>query len=77
LGYRKWAFFFTVIGMNSILIYMSSRVINWNYATNGFFQWVGQLVGSPYGPFVMVICFMAVKWAFLYFLYKKKVFLRV
>jgi predicted acyltransferase len=77
LGYKKWAFFFTVIGMNSILIYMSSRVINWNYARDGFFQWLGQLVGSPYGAFVMVFCFLAVKWAFLYFLYKKKVFLRV
>jgi predicted acyltransferase len=77
LGYRKWAFFFTVIGMNSILIYMSGRFINWEYATRGFFQWVGQLVGDPYNIVVMVFCFLAVKWAFLYFMYKKKVFLRV
>jgi predicted acyltransferase len=33
LGYKKWAFFFKVIGMNSILIYISSKFINWNYAT--------------------------------------------
>jgi len=77
LGFKKWAFFFSVIGMNSILIYMSGRFINWEYATRGFFQWVGQLVGDPYNVVVMVFCFLAVKWAFLYFLYKKKVFLRV
>ena len=77
LGYRKWAFFFSVIGMNSILIYLSPHFINWEYATNGFFQWAGQLVGDPWNVFVMVLCFLAVKWAFLYFLYKKKVFLRV
>ncbi|HTI08676.1 MAG TPA: DUF5009 domain-containing protein [Puia sp.] len=77
LGYKKWAFFFTVIGMNSIMIYMSSRFINWDYATKGFFQWLVQLVGDPWNALVGVFCFLAVKWAFLYFMYKKKVFLRV
>jgi predicted acyltransferase len=76
-GYKKWAFFWSVIGMNSILIYISSRFINWNYATAGFFTWLGQLVGNPWNDFVMVLCFLAVKWFFLYFLYKKKTFLRV
>jgi predicted acyltransferase len=76
-GHKKWAFFFSVIGMNSILIYLSPHFINWEYATNGFFQWAGQLVGDPWNVFVMVLCFLAVKWVFLYFLYKKKVFLRV
>jgi len=77
LGYKKWAFFFKVIGMNSILIYMSGRFINWSYTTNALFQWLGQLAGELYGPLVLVFCYLAVKWAFLYFLYQKKVFLKV
>jgi predicted acyltransferase len=77
LGYKSWAFFFKVIGMNSILIYISSKFINWNYATNGFFGWLGQLVGEPYNIVVMAICFIMVKWMFLYFLYRKKAFLKV
>jgi predicted acyltransferase len=77
LGYKKWAFFFTVIGMNSILIYMSGHFIDWEYMTNGFFQWLGQLVGDPYNLVTMAICYVAVKWAFLYVCYKKKIFLRV
>ncbi len=77
LGYKKWAFFFTVIGMNSILIYMSGHWINWEYANEGFFQWLWQLVGDPYNLVVMAFTYIAVKWAFLYFMYKKKVFLRV
>lgn len=77
LGYKKWAFFFKVVGMNSILIYMSGRFINWTYTTNGFFQWLGQLVGNPFNVVIIAICLVAVKWAFLYFLYKKNVFLRV
>lgn len=77
LGYKKWAFYFKVIGMNSILIYLSGHFINWQYTTNGFFKWLGQLAGDPYNAVLMAICFVMIKWAFLYFLYKKKVFLRV
>ena len=77
LGYIKWSFFFRVIGMNSILIYMSGHFINWEYTTNAFFKWLGQLMGDPFGAVALAICFVAVKWAFLYFMYRKKVFLRV
>jgi predicted acyltransferase len=76
-GYRKWAFFFSVIGMNSILIYMSERFIDWSYTTTALFRWLGQIAGDPASLVVMAICFVAVKWGFLYFMYKKDVFLRV
>ena len=75
--YKRWAFFFKVIGMNSILIYISWRFIDWNYTTNGLFQWMGQLTGDPFNIVVMAACKVVVVWSFLYFLYKKKVFLRV
>lgn len=77
LGYKKWAFYFKVIGMNSILIYLSGHFINWEYTTNGFFKWLGQLAGNPYNAVIMAICFVMIKWGFLYFMYKKKIFLRV
>jgi predicted acyltransferase len=76
-GYKNWAFFFKVIGMNSILIYMSGLFIDWEYTTNAFFKWLGQLVGDPYNIVVMAICYVMIKWIFLYFMYKKKIFLRV
>jgi predicted acyltransferase len=77
LGYKRWAFFFKVIGMNSILIYMSGRFLNWRYSTDAFFGWLGQLTGNPFNVVVMAICLVMVKWLFLYFMYKKKIFLRV
>ena len=77
LGFQKWAFFFKVIGMNSILIYMSGQFFNWSYTTSAIFQWLGQIVGDPYNALAMVFCYLTVKWVFLYFLYKKNVFLRV
>lgn len=76
-GYIKWSFFFRVIGMNSILIYISGKFIDWKYMTNAFFQWIGQLFGDPYQAVVMAACLIFVKWMFLYLLYQKKIFLRV
>jgi len=77
LKYKKWAFFFKVIGMNSILVYMAGHFINWEYSTNSFFQWFFQLIGDPYNQVAFVICFLAVQWVFLYVLYRNKIFLRV
>lgn len=76
-GYKRWSFFFRVIGMNSILIYISGKFIDWRYATSGFFEWFGQLVGDPYNIVVMAACYILVKWVFLYILYQNKIFLRV
>ncbi len=76
-GYKRWAFFLRVIGMNSILIYISPIFIDWNYTTNALFRWLEQLAGEPYGRFVIAFCAILVQWLFLYFLYKKKVFLKV
>lgn len=77
LGYKKWAFFFKVIGMNSILIYVSGRFIDWEYANNGLFTWLFQLSGEPYDAVVKALFYVLVQWGFLYFLYKKNVFLRI
>jgi len=76
-GYKKWTLFFRVIGMNSILIYMSWRFINWDYSAEGFFKWLLQAVGKPYDGAVLAACIILVEWLVLYFLYRKKVFLKV
>ena len=77
LEYRKWAFFFKVIGMNSILIYMSGTFINWKYTTTAIFKWLGQIVGEPYNVVVFAICVVFSQWLFLYIMYKGKLFLKV
>ena len=55
-GHRKWAFFFKVIGVNSIFIYMAPHFINFKFTTNALFKWLGQLFDKPYNQIVMVIC---------------------
>lgn len=75
--HQKWAFFFKVIGMNSILIYMSGKVINWGYANKGLFQWLNDLIGDPYNAVAMACTAILIKWIFLYFLFKKSIFLKI
>ncbi len=77
LGYKKWTLFFRVIGMNSILIYMSGHFIAWRFTNQAFFGWLGQLLGNPYNAVAMAITYVLIKWLFLYYLYQKKTFLRV
>jgi len=77
LEYNKWAFFFKIIGVNSILIYMSSLFINWSYTTTSLFKWLFHIIGEPYDSVIYVFCLLTVQWLFLYLLYKKKIFLRI
>ncbi len=76
-GYQKWAFFFRIIGLNSILIYMSVVFIDWEFTAKAALGWLAQLAGSPFELLVTILGIMAIKWLFLYFMYKKNVFLRV
>ena len=75
-GYSKWAFFFTVIGMNSITIYLARHFFDFGEMamafTHGFVQYLG-----VWKPFAIELGSLLVGWLFLYYLYKRKIFLRV
>ena len=77
LKYMRWTVFFQVIGMNSILIYISGKFIDWEFTAEAFFKWLSQLIGEPYSILVIAVAILFIKWLFLKFLYDKKVFLRV
>ncbi|GAA4418005.1 DUF5009 domain-containing protein [Nibrella viscosa] len=75
---KHWTLFFTVIGMNSILIYMAGSLIDFEHTAHYLFDGlIGFLSSEPAKAVAGVLAFLGVKWAFLYFLYRKKVFLRV
>ena len=76
-GWKKWAFFFVVIGMNSITIYMAGLLIHFHYTTDAFFGGLLQYLAEPLRLVLWWIGLILIKWAFLYFLYRKKIFLRV
>ena len=77
LGWRRWTFFFTVIGMNSITIYLGQKFINFSYTTDKLFGGLVKLMPEDSQAFFSKAAYIAVCWLFLYFLYRKRVFLKV
>jgi len=76
--FRRWAFFFVVIGMNSITIYMLQRgIINFNSSRDFFFGGLINSFSENWQPLITAICYTTVCWVFLYILYRKKIFLKV
>ena len=65
--------FFKVIGMNSITIYMTCRIIDFRGASSFFLGFLEPAVGN----WIVILGAITLEWMFLYFLYKKKIFLKV
>ncbi len=77
LGFRRWAFVFSVIGMNSITVYMAQRIVDFKSVANFFGSGVISLFPKQYSLCVFWLLYIAVVWLFLYFLYRRKIFLKV
>ena len=74
--FRKGTIFFTVIGANSILIYMAPKFFDFDYTNESMFEGITMLAGE-HGPLVLAITLLCLKLALLYYLYRKKIFLKV
>jgi predicted acyltransferase len=75
-GYRRWTFFFRVIGMNAITIYMLMRIIDFYGISYFFFSGVASLGDKPWQTFVYMSGKIAIEWLILLYFYRKKTFLR-
>jgi predicted acyltransferase len=75
-GHQKWAFPFVIIGMNSITIYIVQGLFDFGVIANIFVHGFINHLGD-WKPLFWALCVFAVKWLFLLFLYKKKIFLKV
>ena len=65
--------FFKVIGMNSITIYMAYRIIDFEGISDFFTGWLV----APLGSWAVIMGSVVLEWLVLYYLYQKKIFLRV
>jgi predicted acyltransferase len=80
-GRKKWSFFLMVIGANSIAAYvladagMRSLIYDSLYIHLG--QHFDRLFGDAYAPLVSGGLTLLLLWMILYWLYKKKIFIRI
>ena len=75
-GYRKWAFGFEVIGMNSIAVYLATGIFDFRTVGNVFAGHLLPRLGNR-DKFVEATAAFAVVWLILYWMYRKKEFVRI
>ncbi len=75
-GWKRWAFAFTLIGMNSITIYMGQQIIDFGHIGDFFVKGAAAHAGA-WGDLVRTAGMLAAKIGFLYVLYRQKLFLRL
>lgn len=74
---KKWAFFFHVIGMNSLTIYLAYRFIPFTYSAKRLFSGLYAPLPERLHPAFDALGGLILAWLMLYFLYRKKVFIKI
>jgi len=79
-GYRKWAFPLVVIGMNSMAAYLIAHFLE-NFLASSYRIHLGpdafKIAGSALEPLVQGMALLWGYWIVLFWMYRRKIFLRV
>jgi predicted acyltransferase len=75
-GYRKWAFFLKVIGMNAIFAYVVNNTINMPAISHNLLFGLEQYVGDYY-PMVSATGGFLILYLVLWFFYRTRTFIKV
>src|SRR5690606_8014449 len=76
-GYRKWAFPFKVIGLNSLFIYLASGLVDFSYTSRYLLNGFLQMSGEDMQRFIVQLGVLLLEFGLLYFMYRKRIFIKV
>ena len=76
LGWRRWAFPFVVIGSNSLFAYVITHLFSFSPMARALVGGLARHV-APFGQLLHSVAVVALVWLILYYMYRKKTFLRV
>lgn len=74
-GWRAWSFPFAVIGMNAIAIYLGVSIVPFGRIAGVFTRPLTAQLG-PYGPLFSAAAVLFLEWLVLYWMYRRKIFLK-
>lgn len=77
LEFKKSAKFFAVIGTNSIIVYLGTSIIDWQYTAKSIFGGLINIVPAAWHDLVMICWMMFLQWLVLYWLYRRNIFIKV
>jgi predicted acyltransferase len=75
-GFKKWSFPFVVIGMNAIAVYVATHLFDFSKIGNVFVGGLAKYLGS-WNDFVQALAALTVVWLILYWMYRKKTFIKI
>lgn len=79
-GYKRWAFPLVVVGMNSIAIYCLVHLID-RFIIQSFYTHLGhspfRVFGETFEPLLVGIATLAVFYGILWWMYRRKLFIRI
>jgi len=79
-GWRRWAFPLLVIGMNSIAVYVMSWTME-HWVSSALVRHLGTapfaIGGPPFEPVLRGLGVLTVFWLILFWMYRRKIFLRI
>jgi predicted acyltransferase len=79
-GWKRWAFPLLVIGANSIAIYVMSWTLE-HFVSTALVTHFGRapflVLGTPFEPVLRGAAVLLVFWGILYWMYRRKIFLRI
>lgn len=76
-GFKKWSFFFKIIGVNSIAAYMIPTFINIRYTNKAIFGGIANYLSEDYAKLLFGFGHVVILWLILYLMYRQKWFLKV
>ena len=74
---RAFGAFFAVIGMNSVLIYLSGKFLSYDYTAQALFGGLVRATPPAVGALILAVGVFAVEWTLFWFLKRQKLFLKV
>lgn len=77
LKFKKSAKFFAVIGTNSIIVYLGTSIIDWQYTSKSIFGGFINIVPASWHDLVMICGMVFLQWLVLYWLYRRNIFIKV
>jgi predicted acyltransferase len=75
-GWRRWAYFFTVIGLNAITIYVVRSQFDFYDVAHIFVRGFMDSLGA-WQPVAKAFFSMLAGWLFIWFLHRQKIYLKV
>ena len=77
---RRWTFPFVVVGMNSLAFYLMRHALEYplaDFLKRHFGTEIYRILGEPFEPALIGFCSLFIIWLVVFWMYRKKIFLRL